>query len=271
MTRVAEVVAPRDAPLVAELAPGQAVKIVGLGGVGTTFSRFGCLLLASLGRPVRVVLIDGDTFDPTANASRMFFSTAGPKAGVVRGDLLPFFVGTPLSLSAVDEFVTPDNVARLLHDGDIVVLCVDNHRTRWLVNRHCATLANVCLLSGGNDGVGVDSSGTHRRGTYGNVQVFVRRGGRDLSPSLACYHPEIATPRDVLPSEASCIDLLASTPQILPANVQTAAALLSTLWLYLCGRLHYPELAFDIAEGTMGPLPLGPGPHPTPATTAARG
>ena len=244
-----------------KLASGQAVKIIGLGGVGGIFCRYGCLFLASLRTPARAVLIDGDTFDPTTNTSRMFFATAGHKAEVVLDELRPFFAESQLALSAIPEYVTPENIGRLIHDGDIVVLCVDNHRTRSIVNEHCEGLDNICLLSGGNDGVGEDSSGTYRRGTCGGVQIYVRRDGVDLCNSLSRFHPEIANPVDTLPSEKSCVELQMSTPQILPANVQTASALLNALWLYVCRRLHYAELGFDIADGRMGPLPIGNGPH----------
>ena len=251
-----ESAAERRAPLVPHLADGQAVKLIGLGGVGGILVRYMCLFLASLGRGVRVVLIDGDTFDPVSNTTRMFFATAGNKAAVVRDELLSFFEGSQLTLAAVEEHVTAENAERLIHSGDIVFLCVDNHKTRSLVNEHCTRLDDVTLFSGGNDGVGEDSAGVYRRGTFGNVQVFLRREGRNLCPSLAEYHPEIAHPADKHPGEASCVESIVSVPQILPANVQTASALLSSFWLTLTGALHYSELAFDIADATMGPLPI---------------
>jgi hypothetical protein len=82
------------------------------------------------------------------------------------------------------------------------------------------------------------------------------------------FHPEIASPRDQHPAEAGCVESYASVPQLLPANLQVASALLSTFWLILCGELGYSELVFDIAEATMGPLPFAgsdsshPGPDP---------
>jgi hypothetical protein len=250
---------PRDRVLRPELSDNCSVKVIGLGGVGGIVARYGAMFLASLGRGVRLVLIDGDAFE-MSNASRMYFSGHGNKAEVTRADLLPRFADSPLSLVAVPEYVTPENVERLIRDGDIVLLCVDRHASRKLVNDHCATRLNdVCLISGGNDGVGPDSTGVVLRGTFGNCQVYLRRGGRDVSPSLSRYHPEIATPVDRLPTDVSCTDLVASVPQVLFANLMTASALLNALWLHLCGALHYGELTFDIADGLMRPSPL-PGP-----------
>jgi molybdopterin/thiamine biosynthesis adenylyltransferase len=260
-----------DRALTPHVPEGCSVKVIGLGGVGGIVARYGAMFLASFDAGVRLVLIDGDQFEPS-NASRMYFSGHGNKAEVTRADLIDRFRDSPLSLVAVPEFVTPENVGRLIHEGDVVLLAVDNHATRKLVNDHCARLRDVCLISGGNDGIGADSAGRVQRGTYGNVQVYLRHDGEDGSPSLTRFHPEIEKPADRLPTDLSCTDLVASVPQVLFTNLATASALLNALWLHLCSALHYSELAFDIAEGRMQPLAL-PAPRrgnrPEPEAAAA--
>ncbi|MFQ5506608.1 MAG: hypothetical protein ACE5F1_17700, partial [Planctomycetota bacterium] len=150
-----------------------------------------------------------------------------------------------------------DNILRLIQEDDIVILAVDNHATRRLVDRHCAGLRSVCLISGGNDGVGEDSTGRRTRGTFGNVQVYIRRDGEDRSPSLSRYHREVEHPPDRLPTEVSCTEMLARVPQLLFTNLMSAAAILNAFYLYLCGdALHYSELCFDIADGVMNPSPI---------------
>jgi len=261
---------PKDKPITPVLPDDQTVKIVGLGGVGSIVARYGAMFLASLAGQTnaRLVLIDGDKFE-AKNSSRMFFSGYGNKAAVTRADLLDRFADSRLTLVAIEEYVTRENVARLLHNGDIILTAVDNHATRKLVSEFCAEkLQDVVLISGGNDGIGKDSSGKFRRGTYGNCQAYIRRGGRDLSPSLTQYHREIRKPADQLPDEEGCADQLESVPQLLLTNLMTASALLNALWLYLSGALHYSELAFDVADGLMRPLPF-PAPtcfQPDPAT-----
>ena len=181
---------------------------------------------------------------------------------MVREDIAAAVGDTAVTLSAVEEYVTPENLDRLVHDGDIVLLAVDNHATRQLVALHCAEkLENVCLISGGNDGVGVDSLGHVVRGTYGNVQVHRRRNGRDETPSLVAYHPEIASPADKLPSDLSCTEAIASVPQILFANLASASAMLNAFYLQVCRDLGYAEVCFDIRDALMRPLelPLPPG------------
>jgi molybdopterin/thiamine biosynthesis adenylyltransferase len=242
-----------EQPLQPVLPDNASIKVIGLGGVGGIVTRYGCMFCASLRRTVRWVMVDGDSFEDS-NATRMFFSSHGNKAAVLREELLPRFADSTLSLIAIEAYVSKKNIARLIREGDIVLLTVDNHATRKLVNDHCAKLKNICLISGGNDGVGKDSTGRTLRGTYGNAQIFVRRNGKDLTPSLARYHPEIAKPADHLPTDQSCTELVASVPQIVFANLTAATAILNTLYLHLCGALPYAELAFDIAEGVMRPV-----------------
>ena len=146
-------------------------------------------------------------------------------------------------------------------------MAVDNHPTRKIVSDFCATRLNsVCLISGGNDGVGTDATGRELRGTYGNCQVFIRRDGRDMTPSLTRFHPEIRNPAGRLPTDLHCTELITSVPQILFTNVTAASAILNAFWLYVCGALDYSEIAFDIKDGLMRPVPL---PRPAPAPEKA--
>ncbi len=241
-------------PLIPEMPENCAFKLIGLGGVGSIVARYLALFLASQNRSARLVLVDGDAFEP-GNGSRMIFARFGNKAAVVRDELLERCGETLLSILACQEFVTPASADKLLHENDVVLLCVDNHATRKLVSRHCTErLQNFCLISAGNDGVGNDSFGRYRRGTYGNVQIHRRREGIDLSPSIETFHPEIENPPDHIPGEAGCAEMMLSVPQILFTNLMTASSMLNALFLSLCGALHYSELCFDLYEGLMRPM-----------------
>ena len=177
---------------------------------------------------------------------------------MTRAELREFLVLSKLTLAAIEEHVDESNIERLLQEGETIVLAVDNHATRKLVSDYCTTLSNVCLISGGNDGIEEHTDGRLLRGTYGNCQVYVRRKGADITPSLSEYHAEIREPSDQLPTAVNCIEAAAgSAPQILFANLQTAAAILNTLWLCLCDGLHYSEVCFDIADGLMRPVKHG--------------
>ena len=238
--------------------PYLSVKVIGLGGVGGPVARYLAVFLAAQQVASRLVLIDGDSFEPS-NASRMIFGDCGNKAAVLHAELLPRVAESPLTMLAVEEYVSAENISRLVREEDVVILAVDNHATRKLVNDYCAAqLRNVCLISGGNDGVSALPGARVHRGTYGNVQVYLRRGGRDASPSLSRFHPEIAQPADHHPSEKSCTEIVASVPQILFTNLLVATSILGSFWLHLCDELHYSEVAFDLADAVMQPVPLPP-------------
>jgi len=215
--------------------------------VGSIVARYGAVFLASMQQNSVLTLVDGDSFEPS-NSTRMVFGRCGNKAGVIHRELSSRFKHSKLSMDWFSEYITPGNIDDLIIPGDIVLLCVDNHATRRMVNEHCKTLKNICLISGGNDGVDKD-----HRGTYGNAQIYVRKNGKDITADLAAFHPEIAHPRDRMPFEPSCTALVASTPQILFSNLAVASAMLNTLLLYLSNATHYGELCFDIAEGRMAP------------------
>jgi hypothetical protein len=238
-------------PLVPSLPENSSVKVIGLGGVGGRLAADLAVLLSSMNVSARLVLIDGDHFE-VSNSVRMTIPDYGNKAAVIRTELVRRSGDSRLSILAVEEFVGPENISRLIQEGDTVLVAVDNHSTRKLVSDFCARhRRDVCLISGGNDGVGKDASGAVHRGTYGNVQVYLRREGADVTPSLTLYHPEIAHPTDRLPGDVGCGEQIASQPQLLVTNAQTATAMLATFWLHISGALRYSEIGFDVAEGLM--------------------
>ncbi len=238
-----------------QLPDGGTFKVIGVGGVGSIVVRYLSIFLASLQQPLRLVCVDGDDFE-SANATRMLFADTGNKARVVVNELRDYLADAQLCLLAIEQYVSEENISRIIQNGDFVLLAVDNHATRKLVSDFCTKLQNIVLISGGNDGVEVDPDGVQLRGTYGNCQIYVRSDGKDVTPSLTSLHREIANPKDALPTDKGCADLLVSVPQILFTNLTTAAAMLNTFWLQICEARSYCELAFDISEGLMRPISL---------------
>jgi hypothetical protein len=255
---------PRPADLAVDLPEDSRVKVIGLGGIGCAVLQYLAVFLKSLDRPVRLVLIDGDQFE-VANSARMVFQKVGNKAGVKAAETAALLGPCDVSVAAVPRYLTAENVGQLLLPGDHVFLCVDNHPTRKLVSDHCGRLSAVALFSGGNEGV----DPPRERGTYGNVQVYLRHDGKDVTASLTRFHPEIAHPKGKAPSEMNCAELAVSTPQILFANLAVASAMLNAYFAYLCGRLTYQEVKLDVLDARMLPqLPLRPEevPQPRPAS-----
>ena len=210
------------------------IKAIGIGGIGCALLPFLCRYLQYSGEPARVTLIDGDRFE-RGNAARQAFSGLGNKAEVKARELAREYEA--VAFRSKPEYVTEDNVARLIGEGEVVFLMVDNHASRHLVSRHVSSLADLSLISGGND--------------YedGNVQVYIRQGGLDLTPSLARYHPEIATPQDRNPAALSCEELMAAgAPQLLFANLMVASLMLNAFYALRAGRLNYSEVYLDIVQ-----------------------
>jgi molybdopterin/thiamine biosynthesis adenylyltransferase len=210
------------------------IKAIGIGGIGCALLPFLCRYLQYSGEPARVTLIDGDRFE-RGNAARQAFSGLGNKAEVKARELAREYEG--VAFRSQPEYVTEDNVARLISEGEVVFLMVDNHASRHLVSRHASYLADLSLISGGND--------------YedGNVQVYIRQKGLDLTPSLARYHPEIAAPQDRNPAAMSCEELMAAgAPQLLFANLMVASLMLNAFYALREGRLNYSEVYLDIVQ-----------------------
>jgi molybdopterin/thiamine biosynthesis adenylyltransferase len=210
------------------------IKAIGIGGIGCALLPFLCRYLQYTGERSRITLIDGDRFE-RSNAPRQAFSHLGNKAEVKAQELAQEFEA--LAFRSVPEYVTDGNVGRLIGAGETVFLMVDNHASRNLVNCYAASLSDLTLISGGND--------------YedGNVQVYLRRGNRDLTPSLARYHPEIATPQDQNPATMSCEELMAAgAAQLLFTNLMVASLMLNAFYALRQGTLDYSEVYLDILQ-----------------------
>lgn len=214
------------------------IVIIGLGGIGSILcekiSRF--LNFDKEINPV-MTLIDGDSYE-RKNLKRQDFTIFGNKAQAKAKELLLKF--KRLDVHAINDFVDDKTVSNLIKEKDIVFLAVDNHKTRMIVSDYCKTLSNVILISGGNEY------------TDGNAQLYIRKGGEDLTPNLCAYHPEIRNPEDKLPGEMSCQELAESAPQLYFTNL-TAATIMCWLFYNAVVNNEYTksEVYFDISTMTL--------------------
>jgi molybdopterin/thiamine biosynthesis adenylyltransferase len=225
-----------------------AIKVIGLGGIGAPLAQALVQFLAYRPPCPTVWLVDGDTYEEK-NRERVVFEACLNKAAVKARELTRATQGR-VTVVPVEEYVTSRNVRRLIDEGDVIFLAVDNHASRALVSRRCADLAQAALISGGNDGVVEGKSG----GTFGNVQIYLREDGRDRTNAITRFHPEIARPADRQPDQDGCADLAPSAPQLLFTNLTVAAAMLGTFHAWLAGTLDWEEVYLDIAQGRMTPV-----------------
>jgi predicted dinucleotide-binding enzyme len=222
------------------------VKLIGVGGIGTN-------LLPSLVRylayqrqdAVTLTLIDGDRFE-ARNAERQIFQMEdqGNKAEAMARMLLGAGMFEGITVRAIPEFVTSANVRDVVRRHDIVLLAVDNHKTRWLVAQRCKQLWDVTLISGGNDFVD------------GSVLIHMRRGRKNLTNPIDVWHPEIRFPKDTNPGEdPSCLELAAGgEPQLVVANMAAALGMEMALYQVLEGRIPPEEIYFDVEVGSLRPV-----------------
>ena len=197
--------------------------------------------------PVTVYAVDGDSFEDR-NRSRQFFERIGPKAEVLAEELGGDY-GDGVSIIPVPHYVTRQRARTLIGEGDVVFCTPDNHATRRLVEMRGRRLRNVALFSGGNDGVEEGKTGT-----FGNVQIFLRENGRDVTNPLSAFHPEIAKPADRLPTQQGCGELAASAPQLLFTNLAVASGLLGAFYAWTEGALKYEEAYLDLLTGRCVPV-----------------
>lgn len=230
------------------------IVVIGLGGVGSILIQNLIIFLAALSgrRQLRVVLCDGDAFTP-ANAYRTDIPEFTNKAAAWVNELCRKFAGPGLVIRPFAHYITPENQEQVLQEGDVCLLCCDNHATRKLVSDRVRKLRNAVLISGGNDGVTPGESGT-----YGNVQVYVRSAGRDFRGApLDQFHPEIADPADRNPDDLDCLELaVAGEPQLGFANLAVASVMCNALLKLLMSPKDeriYDEVCFDILAGSSVP------------------
>ena len=224
------------------------IKVIGIGGVGTILAdKLSRFLNYGNGFEARITFIDGDTFEPK-NRDRQDFLIAGGKKSIVKATEFQEKY-TELNYSAFDDYVDRNNVASLIKSGDIVFICVDNHKTRKIISDHTKTLNDIVVISGGNEY------------TDGNVQIFIRKEGKSLTPSLSDYHPEIENPRDRTPGEMSCEELAQSEPQLFFTNLGVATFMCFAFYnTVVKNNPNYSEVYFDVLSMSADPKtrkPLG--------------
>lgn len=222
------------------------VVIVGLGGIGSWAVQALAPFLNYQEEAWTLVLIDGDEYEEK-NRARQVFDKLGPKADVQSAWVSMKF--PHLRVRPISQYLSSDGeedtypVSDAIRSGDIVFSCLDNHKTRKMIFDHCAGLRDVVLISGGNE--------------YedGNVIVFVRRDGRDLTVRPEKYHPEFISPGDKAPFEMSCEELAASSPQLIFTNLTAAALMLNAFYALEQERSDWerPEVYFDIVANAATP------------------
>mmetsp|Transcript_3561 Transcript_3561/g.2145 ORF Transcript_3561/g.2145 Transcript_3561/m.2145 type:complete len:284 (+) Transcript_3561:135-986(+) len=124
------------------------VSIVGLGGLGGTVSE----IFARIGIG-NINLIDGDKFEES-NLNRQILSVEKslkiPKVLVAAKRIKA--INSSISIKQYEKFLTEKNATKLIGNSEVVVDCLDNLKTRFLLEESCKE-NNVPLVSAAVAGV----------------------------------------------------------------------------------------------------------------------
>lgn len=208
--------------------------LVGLGGIGRWVVQALPGVLGASEDDWEITLVDGDKYDQS-NVPRQ----CGPE-DVGKYKAIVWALKMPEIYSVFPDCVYVHD-SYCFEENSIVLLAVDNHKTRKLVSDKVSQLKNAVLISGGNEL------------TDGNVQLYVRRKGKDLTAPLGKFHPEIENPTDRAPFEKSCEELSVHESQITATNMSAAAIMVCYLTAFVLNvnaKPVYGETYFDISTTT---------------------
>lgn len=119
------------------------VCIVGLGGLG----GFAVEILSRTGIG-KMRLIDGDVFEES-NLNRQLLSHSGTlgHSKARTAEIRVHQINPSTEVESFDSFIDQDNIENLLHGVEVVVDCLDNLKTRFLLEKQCKYL-NIPMVSG---------------------------------------------------------------------------------------------------------------------------
>jgi adenylyltransferase/sulfurtransferase len=190
--------------------------IVGAGGLGCPAAQF--LTAAGVGN---LTICDPDPVDLTNLQRQVLFCTADiglPKATAARARLNA--INPEVRVTALQERLAGDRLAREVATADVVLDCSDNFATRHAVNRACVA-AGKPLVSGA--AIGFD----------GQIAVFDRR--IDGAP---CYHCLFGEGEEIEETRCATMGVFAPLVGIVgAAQAAEALKLVAGVGRSLAGRL----------------------------------
>lgn len=224
--------------------------IVGAGGIGAHLAPVLSKFLAFKKPGSNLWIIDGDEIEDK-NLARVYSNDVigAPKATILQEICSDAVPSDALEVETILEYVTPDTFERYhktswYKDGTVIFACVDNHKSRVYLEQLVSELDNGILVSGGN--------AEHD----GQAQLYVRLDGKDVTPRITKFAPELLSeddPNNIFPDEEDCTGQYEDRPQLILANV-TAAICMLNLYYSQCidsspRENSKNEAVFDITEG----------------------
>ncbi len=217
------------------------VLMVGAGGLGSPAAFY--LAAAGIGQ---LRIVDDDVVDRSNLQRQILHVDADVGVAKVASARSRLSALNPrVSIDAVQQRLTSDNVEQSLHDVDLVIDGGDNFPVRYLLNDACVRLGKPLVYGA-----------VHR--FEGQVGVFDAGRRRGVVPCYRCLFPE-PPPPEAAPncSEAGVLGVLPGVIGMLQAT--EAIKLLLGLGDSLTGRiLHFDALAMRFRETRLPPDPECP-------------
>lgn len=226
----------------------QTYFMVGAGGTGTHLLPALLTYLRSYhgnrDEEYQVVIADGDHFEPKNLARQVF---AEELAGMNKAEaMVHMYPGHPIM--AVTRYIGENDISTMIQDGDVVLICADNHSVRSLIVDRCNELDEVTVINAGNET------------TSGSVQLWVRVEGKNHTPSLRYGHPEIRYLAEDDRAPMTCMQAAAlpGGEQTLLANMTAATYMLTALiryheqyWHNRGNGIGWTEVQYDFVAGSV--------------------
>lgn len=198
--------------------------ILGAGGIGTyllePLIRYLAYSRAPNTEADKLFIIDGDIVETKNMARQHTLAVVGRNKAEVLCDRSLGIVGDDLIVQSVTSFYSKEKKGLDCHkewltDGITVFVCVDNDKTRVLIETALRKLDNATMIVGGNS---FDK---------GQAQLFIRRNKKNLTPLISELAPEILEEdaSDLFPDDADCLETAVSHPQLVFANSAVANAM----------------------------------------------
>jgi len=201
------------------------IYLVGMGGIGSQLCEPICRFVNYLENKSDycITFIDGDEYE-SSNQTRQTIELADigqNKAVSQYSKMYNLFPNLEINANAI--YINNQNIKDCFNKPDentIILSGVDNNKTRNVIQQYCLALKNVLLLSGGNEYID------------GDVQIYARKQGVDLTPPIWKWNPNIKNPKDRSPEEIGCDELVESTPQLIFTNGMVSACMCMAFYNY---------------------------------------
>lgn len=230
-----------------KLAKNRPVKIVilGAGGTGGYVVPHLYRIASVCGRPVRIIVADGDvvedknlvrqnfaSFDVGDNKARLLDERYASAFGI-ETEFIPDFIESEAELKSLLSVTTENwRYSGGAKPISILIEAVDNNRTGVMCNNVFNKMDDLIYIDSGN-------------GEYtGQVVCRMKQSGRVLNAPVARYYPDILTDTEKFPSELSCAERAVSQSET--ANAKVIGRLMNNV------RMGYYPAEVDLFKARTG-------------------